>query len=249
MTHAFSSLLKISKISVFRFRLNSLRRYISSFQINYSTVVAFSDANEIIGFHFSSSWKICHEISLETHYRSRHACWLDQRKWIQTKIHTRIYKYVLRLGIQIRKSKIHLNMEALSIDCRNKHWPQCFNRILISSAGSTSICPAIVVQAALDSRAACTTTAEHIEVEPADEIKIRFKHCGQCLFLQYMLSASIFKWIFDFQIWIPSVLPAMRVYHQDLTATTRLINRGWRQVTTWCNITKLVECGWYMVWS
>ena len=43
------------------------------------------------------------------------------------------------LGIQIRKSKIHLNMETLSIDCRNKHWPQCFNQILISSAGSTSI--------------------------------------------------------------------------------------------------------------
>ena len=70
LTHAFSSLLNISKISVFRFHLNSL----SSFQINYSTVVAFSDANEIIGFHFNGSWKICHEISLETHYRSRHAC-------------------------------------------------------------------------------------------------------------------------------------------------------------------------------
>ena len=28
---------------------------------------------------------------------------------------------VLYLGIPIRKSKIHLNMEALSIDCRNKH--------------------------------------------------------------------------------------------------------------------------------
>ena len=62
-----------------------------------------------------------------------------------------------------------------------------------------------MVQAALDSRAACTTTAGHIEVEPADEIKIRLKHNGQCLFLQSMLSASIFKGIFDFRIWIPNV--------------------------------------------
>ena len=112
---------------------------------------------------------------------------------------------ICSLGIQICKSKLHLNMEALSIYCRNKHWPQCLNRILISSAGSTSICSAIVVQAALESRAACTTTAGHIEVEPADEIKIRLKHCGQCLFLQSMLSASIFKWIFDFRIWISIV--------------------------------------------
>ena len=62
-----------------------------------------------------------------------------------------------------------------------------------------------MVQAALESRAACTTTAGHIEVEPADEIKIRLKHCGQCLFLQSMLSASIFKWIFDFRIGIPNI--------------------------------------------
>ena len=116
------------------------------------------------------------------------------------------------LGIPIQKSKIHLNMEPLSIDCRNKHWPQCFNRILISSAGSTSICSAVVVQAALESRAACTTTAGHIEVEPADEIKIRFKHCGQCLFLQSMLSASIFKWIFDFWIGIPNVGEGRRTF-------------------------------------
>ena len=94
---------------------------------------------------------------------------------------------------------------ALSIDCRNKHWSQCFNRILIWSSGLSTICLAVVVQAALESRAACTTTAGHIEVEPADEIKIRLKHCGQCLFLQSMLSASIFKWIFDFRIWIPNI--------------------------------------------
>jgi hypothetical protein len=50
-------------------------------------------------------------------------------------------------------------MEALSIGCRNKHWSQCFNQILISSTGLISSGPAIVVQAALESRAACTTTA------------------------------------------------------------------------------------------
>ena len=38
-----------------------------------------------------------------------------------------------------------------------------FYRILISSTGYRSICPAIVVQAALVSRAACTTMARHIE--------------------------------------------------------------------------------------
>ena len=111
------------------------------------------------------------------------------------------------LGIQVWNSKIDFNMEALSIDCRNKHWSQCFNQILILSSGLrlSTIRPAVVVQAALESRAACTTTAGHIEVEPADEIKIRLKHCGQCLFLQSMLSASIFKWIFDFRIGIPTL--------------------------------------------
>ena len=53
--------------------------------------------------------------------------------------------------------------------------------------------PAIVVLAALESKAACTIMAGHIEVEPANEIKIQLKHYGQCLFLQSMLSASIFK--------------------------------------------------------
>ena len=38
-----------------------------------------------------------------------------------------------------------------------------FYRILISSTGYPSKCPAVVVQAALDSRAACTTMAGHIE--------------------------------------------------------------------------------------
>ena len=103
------------------------------------------------------------------------------------------------------------------MSCRNKHWSQYFNRILISSTGHFTICPAIVVQAALDSRAACTTMAEHIEVEPADEIKIRLKHCGQCLFLQYMLSASIFIWIFDFQIWIPIVHCVLIVHFTSRT--------------------------------
>ena len=32
-----------------------------------------------------------------------------------------IYIYICTVGIQIRKSKIDLNMEALSIGCRNKH--------------------------------------------------------------------------------------------------------------------------------
>ena len=61
-----------------------------------------------------------------------------------------------------------------------------------------------MVQAALESRAACTTTAGHIEVEPVDEIKIRLKHCDQYLFLQSMLSASILQSIFEFQTWIPN---------------------------------------------
>ena len=44
----------------------------------------------------------------------------------ETKRQSRIKKiiyfhYQCSLGIQIRKLKIDLNMEALSIDCRNKH--------------------------------------------------------------------------------------------------------------------------------
>ena len=62
------------------------------------------------------------------------------------------------LGIQVRNSKNDLNMEALSMGCRNKHESQCFNPILISSTGFTTVHLAILVQAALDSRAACTTT-------------------------------------------------------------------------------------------
>ena len=79
----------------------------------------------------------------------------------------------------------------LSIDCRNKHWSQCFNWILISSAGSPSVCLATVVLAALDSRAASTTVAGQTEGQPADEIKIRLKHCDQYLFLQYMLNCWV----------------------------------------------------------
>ena len=97
------------------------------------------------------------------------------------------------LGTQVWNSKIDFNMEALSISCRNKHWSKYFHRILISSTGYLTICLAIVVQAALESRAACTTIARHIVRWPVDEIKIRLKHCDQCLFLQSMLSASIFK--------------------------------------------------------
>ena len=36
-----------------------------------------------------------------------------------------------RVGIKIRKAKLHLNMEALCIGCRNNHWSQYFNQILI----------------------------------------------------------------------------------------------------------------------
>ena len=112
--------------------------------------------------------------------------------------------YGFSLGIQIRNSKIDLNIVALSIGCRNKHWSQCFNQILISLTGLISSGPSIVVQAALDSRAACTTTAGPEVVKPVDEIKIWLKHCDQCLFLQPMLSATIFKSFFEFRIWIPN---------------------------------------------
>ena len=53
------------------------------------------------------------------------------------------------LGIQVRNSKNDLNMEALSIGCRNKYRSQCFNQILISSTGLATVCPAVVVKAAL----------------------------------------------------------------------------------------------------
>ena len=53
------------------------------------------------------------------------------------------------------------------------------------------------MQAALDSRGACTTMAVHI-----DENKIRLKYCDQALFLKLMLSASILKSNFEFQTWI-----------------------------------------------
>ena len=63
--------------------------------------------------------------------------------------------FVYILVIQVWNSKIDFNMEALSISCINKHWSQYFNRILFSSTGYLSICPA-------ESRAACTTKAGHI---------------------------------------------------------------------------------------
>jgi len=43
----------------------------------------------------------------------------------------------------------------------------------------STIRQAIVVQAALESRAACTTMAKHILLKPLDQIKIRLKHCDQ----------------------------------------------------------------------
>ena len=66
------------------------------------------------------------------------------------------------LVIQFRNSKIDFNMDARIIDCRNKHWSQYFNQILFLSTGYFTLCPAVVMQAALESRAACTTTAGHI---------------------------------------------------------------------------------------
>ena len=51
------------------------------------------------------------------------------------------------LGIQVWNSKNDLNMEALSMGCKNKYWSQCFNQIFIPSTGLVTVCPAIVVQA------------------------------------------------------------------------------------------------------
>ena len=113
-------------------------------------------------------------------------------------------KYNCRLGIQIRKSKIDLNILALSIGCRNKHWSQCFNQILISSTGLITPGPAVVVQAALESRAACTRTARPGVIKPFNEIIIWLEYSDQCMILQPMLSATIFKSIFDFRICIPN---------------------------------------------
>ena len=108
------------------------------------------------------------------------------------------------LVIQVRNSKIDFDMEVLSISCRNNYWSQYFNRILFSSTSYLTIWLAIVVQAALDSRTACTTTARPGVIKPVDEIKIWLKHCDQCLFLQPMLSARSIKSIFEFRICIPS---------------------------------------------
>ena len=68
---------------------------------------------------------------------------------------------------RIRKSKIYLNEVALKIGCRNMFWSQCFNQKLISRSGWTTLGPAIVVQAALDTRAASTTTAGPKVIKPA----------------------------------------------------------------------------------
>ena len=110
-----------------------------------------------------------------------------------------------KLGIQIRNTKNNSNIVTLSIGCRNKHWSQCFNQILISSTGLIAPGPAVVVQAALDSRAACTRTAGPGVTKPVNEIKIWLKHCDQCYFWQLMLSARIFKSIFEFRICIPII--------------------------------------------
>ena len=75
---------------------------------------------------------------------------------------------------------------------------------MISSTGLVTPGPAVVVQAVLDSRAACTTTAGPGVTKLVEEIKIWLKRCDQCSFLQHMLSARIFKSIFDFRICIPN---------------------------------------------
>ena len=75
------------------------------------------------------------------------------------------------------KLKIDLNIVALSIGCRNIHWSQCFNQILISKTILTTSVLATVMQSALESRAACPTETRPEVVKPVDEIKIGFKHC------------------------------------------------------------------------
>ena len=55
---------------------------------------------------------------------------------------------------EVQSPKINLNMEALSIDCRNKQLLQCFNQILITSTGL-----------------ACSTTARQTMAKPVIEIK------------------------------------------------------------------------------
>ena len=42
-----------------------------------------------------------------------------------------VLKCIPRVGIKIRKSKMDLNIIPLSIGCRNNHWSQYFNQILI----------------------------------------------------------------------------------------------------------------------
>ena len=127
------------------------------------------------------------------------------------------------LGIQIRNSKIDKNIVALSIGCRNKPWTQCFNQNLISSTGWTTSGPAVVLQAALESSAACTTTAGPEVVQPMDEIKFWLKHCAQGLFLQPMLSATIYLSIFEFRICIPNLKPFI-IFNAWLIITVILRN-------------------------
>ena len=73
-----------------------------------------------------------------------------------------LFQCLSGLVIQVWNSKIYFNMEALGISCRNKQWSKYFHLILISSTGYLTICPAVLVQAALEPWAACTTMARHI---------------------------------------------------------------------------------------
>ena len=92
-------------------------------------------------------------------------------------------------GIQIQKSKIYFEV-ALKIECRNMPWSQCFNQNLISRTGWTTLGTAIMVQAALDTRAANTTMAGPKVVQP---LNFWLKHCDQNIFLHPILSATSFK--------------------------------------------------------
>ena len=100
-------------------------------------------------------------------------------------VHTDIHR-----GIQIQKSKIYFNEVALRIGCRNMFWSQCFNQKL---SGWTTLGPAIVVLAALVSRAACTIMAVPKVVQPVRLIKFWLKHCDQGTFLHWILSATSCK--------------------------------------------------------
>ena len=83
------------------------------------------------------------------------------------------------------KNKKYISMKWHSeSDAKNMFWSQCFNQ---------NLGPAIVVLAALDTRAASTTTAGPKVVQPVWLNKFWLKHCDQGIFLHSILSATSFK--------------------------------------------------------